>query len=500
MKWEAAILDELGSLKEKGVFTPVTHVPHDRKPIGSRWVFAVKSDGRLKARLVAQGFSQIHGIDYFDTYSPTMRMDSLGILLAVSAFNDWEVEQIDVKTAYLEGDLNETIFMKSPEGMRTTKYVKLNKSLYGLKQSGKAWYEKLGAKLILLGFNKSKSDDCIYIHLYKQMVIGVYVDDLVICGKIIEDLKRLKEKLSSFFPIKDLGPIDMIIGWKITRQRSTRTLSITQVHYISDKINSFGLTNAKTCASPLEGYSGILPGLDEESLADDSAYSSAIGGLGYAANSTRPDISFGTYQLASHNASPVVRHWNAVCRIYRYLKGSEKYRITYNFGSPSGTVTSTKMATIFSDSDFASNVATRRSVSGYILMLGDGPVCWQSKKQKSVATPTIEAEYIALFEASKQAIWVTRLLRELHVMDELVGSKGMLVYSDNQSALALAKGTNSSKAKHIDVAYHFTRDCVLNGTIRVEYIPTDSMLADILTKPLTPSRTSILCRKIFQSE
>ncbi|KAI0994901.1 hypothetical protein K3495_g13279 [Podosphaera aphanis] len=231
LKWEVAIREEPESLKEKKVFSPVIHIPHERRRIGSRWVFAVKSDGRFKTRLVAQGFSQIHGIDYFGTYSPTMRMDSLRIILAVSAFNDWGIEQIDIKTVYLEGDLHETVFMKSPEGMRTTKAVKLNWSLYGLKHLCKVWYEKLDAKLTLLGFIKSKSDDCIKINLHKRLVIGVYVDDLVICGKLIEDVVRLKEKLSSFFPIKDLGSIDVIIGWKITRQRSTIRVHIVNMVY-----------------------------------------------------------------------------------------------------------------------------------------------------------------------------------------------------------------------------------------------------------------------------
>ncbi|KAI0995141.1 hypothetical protein K3495_g13040 [Podosphaera aphanis] len=201
-QWKVAIDDELSSLEDKGVFKPITHIPHGRKPIGSRWVFTVKSDGRFKARLVAKGFSQVPGIDYFDTYAPTLRMDSLRILLAVSAFRDWEIHQIDVKTAYLEGDLHEEIFMKCPEGMLGTKFVRLEKSLYGLKQSGRAWNEKLDMKLCALGLKKSEYDHCIYIHPRIQIVIGVYVDDLVICGKNINQVVEIKEKLSACFPIK----------------------------------------------------------------------------------------------------------------------------------------------------------------------------------------------------------------------------------------------------------------------------------------------------------
>ena len=181
-----------------------------------------------------------------------------------------------------------------------------------------------------------------------------------------------------------------------------------------------------------------------------------------------------------------MRHWNGVCRVYRYLNQTREKCITYNFGPSSIQPNKRVMAKMFSDSDFASDVISRRSVSGFILFIGSGPVCWQSKRQKSIATSTMEAEYIALFEASKQVIWVTRLLRELQVADELIGPDGMKVYTDNQSALALANGTNSTKAKHIDVAYHLTRRCVKTGTIDIEYIPTKDMLADPLTKGLPP--------------
>ena len=158
------------------------------------------------------------------------------ILLAVSTFRDWEIEQLDVKTAYLEGDLSETIFMRSPEGLETTKYVQLNKPLYGLKQSGKAWYEKLESKLICLGFKKSLSDECIYIHTEKQVIIGVYVDDLVICSSHLRNISAIKKELAVYFPIKDLGPIGTIIGWKISRDRVNRKLKISQCPYIYDKL------------------------------------------------------------------------------------------------------------------------------------------------------------------------------------------------------------------------------------------------------------------------
>ncbi|VDB90564.1 Bgt-51627 [Blumeria graminis f. sp. tritici] len=385
-KWLTAIGGELESLDLKKVFNSITHIPHGRKPVGLRWVFPVKSDGRYKARLVAQGFSQTYGVDYFDTYSPTLRMDSLRILLAVANFCDWEIHQIDVKTAYLEGDLHEEIYMRCPEGMTGTKYVRVDKALYGLKQSGRVWYQKLNNKLYSLDFKRSNCDQCIYIHSKVQVVIGVYVDDLIICGKVLQQVVEIKQQLSSFFPIKDLGLIGTVIGWNITRDRSNRILNISQRDYLVDKVASFGLQDAKACATPMDGYSGIVPGGEEESLADESAYASAVGSLGYASNGTRPNICFATSQLGSFNSRPVDRHWNSVCRVLRYTKGSTEYCVTYNFGPVSQTPSQELKATLYSDSDYASDTTTRRSVSGYILMLGGGPVCWQAKRQKSVST------------------------------------------------------------------------------------------------------------------
>ncbi|KAI0994142.1 hypothetical protein K3495_g14041 [Podosphaera aphanis] len=250
----------------------------------------------------------------------------------------------------------------------------------------------------------------------------------------------------------------------------------------------------------MDGYEGILPRRDEEELADESAYASAIGSLGYASNSTRLDISFVTSQLGSFNSSPVVRHWNSVCRVLRYIKESANYCVTYSFGPMSSVLTQELKAVIYSDSDFASDTTTRRSVSAYILMLGGGPVCWQSRRQKSISTSTAEAEYVALFEASKQAAWTTGFLNELRVANTLIDKDGLLTYTDNQSAQAIAKGSNSTRAKHIDVAYHYVRKCVQDRTINVKYIPTNQMLADILTKPLPFSKANPLHKQIFRVE
>ena len=308
----------------------------------------------------------------------------------------------------------------------------------------------------------------------------------------------IKRKLSSFFPVKDLGPIDTIIGWKISRERITRSLRISQAHYLADKIRSFGLVDAKSFSSPMESYNGILPKQDDKQLADESAYASAIGSLGYASNSTRPDISFAVSELSSFNSSPSIRHWNSVCRVFKYIKGSTDFHITDNFSPIFNTLTQDSKVMLYSDSDFAADVTTRKSVSGYIMMLGNGPICWQSRRQKSISTSTAEAEYVALFEAAKQAIWVTGYLKELRLSDTLIDNGGILTFTDNQSALAIAKGANSAKTKHIDVKYHHVRKCVHDGIININYIPTAKMLADILTKPLPISKAEPILQQIFQ--
>ena len=185
-------------------------------------------------------------------------------------------------------------------------------------------------------------------------------------------------------------------------------------------------------------------------------------------------------------------------RVLSYLKGTHDLCLTYHFGSKSQHPTIKKQATIFSDSDFASDVSNRRSVSGYVVMLGGGPVCWQSRRQKSISTSTAEAEYVALFEASKQALWITRLINEFKVADKLIGKDSILTFTDNQSAMAIANGTSSAKTKHIDIAYHFVQDCVEKKIINLKYIPTNEMLADILTKPLSRAKAEPLRQELLR--
>ncbi|KAI1003364.1 hypothetical protein K3495_g4845 [Podosphaera aphanis] len=299
------------------------------------------------------------------------------------------------------------------------------------------------------------------------MIIGVYVDDLIICGKLLEHVIRFKQQLYSACPIKDLGEIGVIIGWKVTRRRVTRTLKISQAEYIKVKICSFGLQDAKVFTSPLNGYDGFSPGQKDEPLADKSAYARAVGSLGYASNGTRPDIAFAFSQLGSYNSCPVNRHWNSVCRALRYLKCSIDNCTTYNFEPYFTELSEIEKLSIYSDSDFAGDVVSRRSVSGYIVMLGGGPV-------------------------SKQAVWVNRLFTEFFVVDKFVENAGILMFSDNQSALSIAGGTNSAKTKHIDISYHFVRDCVRGKKINIKYIPTAKMLADLLTKPLSHTKAKPL--------
>ena len=224
--------------------------------------------------------------------------------------------------------------MKAPEGISGTSHARVDKALYGLKQSGRVWYEKIDDKPLSLGFKKSESDHCIYIHPKNQLATGVYVDDLVICGRMTQQIVNIKKQLSMFFPIKDLGTIDIIIGWKIIRNRAIRSLTISQSHYLLEKVQSFGLINAKPYTSPLDGYSGILPARDNELFADESAYVSAIGSLGYAFNGTRPDISYATSQIGRFNSAPTNRHWDTACRVLRYLHGTKDYGINYCFGPP----------------------------------------------------------------------------------------------------------------------------------------------------------------------
>ena len=489
-RWMEAALAEIRSLNEKGTWQIVKR-PKDVNIVSSKWVFAVKTDvqgkiERFKARIVARGFSQKFGQDYHNTFAPTVRPDTWRTVLAIAAMEDLEIHQIDVDSAFVNSSLKETIYMEPPQGMDIGEgnVLELRQSLYGLKQAAYEWFQECKKQLLTMGFSQGYSDPCLFIHRDRKLIIMVYVDDLTIVCKILEHVRWFKQAFSERFKIKDLGEISKILGIRITRDRSKRTLTIDQGEYIRKVMKDLNMKqdgHRKTKTIPLNGYDKIKPTTENDEPTDNTRFMSGVGSIMHASVQTRPDITFATGKLSQYTSAPTARHQQGLDEVLRYLRQNDNVGITYGNCSSSD-----KKLQGYSDSDYGSNARDRKSTLGTVWKIGGGAVAWRSKKQKSVATSTAEAEYVGLSKAAKDAEWFKKLMYDIDYPQYLGDDPYCVeIHGDNQASIAL--GTNaqlSDSSKHIAIPYHNVQDLISKDKIKLTYVPTKEMAADGLTKPL----------------
>ena len=502
-KWEHAAQDEMDSIQQAGTWT-LTPLPADRQAIGCKWVFKIKrkADGsvdRYKMRLVAKGFSQKPGIDFEETFAPVAKFATIRALLSVAAHYDLEIHQMDVRTAFLNGDLEQDIYMKQPEGFvasgKESLVCKLRKSLYGLRQASRAWYDKIHHALVDMGFQVLSADTCVY-QLRKDslyVLVALYVDDLLLLANSLDGLSALKKDLSTRFSMTDLGEAHYILGIQIDRDRAARTLSISQREYVHKVLQRFGMLDSKPAATPLP-TSVQLTKADSPlpNMVPDAAfirqYQSAVGALMYAMLGTRPDLAFAVASLSQFSSNPGQPHWDAIKHVLRHLRGTTDYRLTYGSGAGANLLFEG-----YCDSDWGSSKDDRRSVTGYTFMMGGGAVSWQSKKQPTVALSSVEAEYMAACQAAREALWWQKLLHELGVARHPT----TVIHSDSQGSIALSKNPeHHARSKHIDIRHHFIREQVAANHISLQYMPTEDMLADVMTKPLNRDQHNILIKRL----
>jgi hypothetical protein len=487
--WTLAVKEELTQLQSLGTWERAK-LPRGKRVLGCRWVFNVKYTptgliDRFKARLVAQGFGQVPGDDYLETFSPTIRAESLRLLLSIGASEDMDIRQIDVVSAYPRSDLHAEVYMKPPEGLYCPDgYVlRLRKSLYGLKQSGREWYIEACKGLGELGFQPIFSEPSIFTTPDRRILIGLYVDDMLILSKDPSDIDRVVKGIGKRWKIKDLGEVSMILGIRVTRDRKNRRIFLDQEGYVDEIIKRFRLEQATPYSIPATiDRAALVKGSDSEPEADQHLYQQGVGSLAWLAICTRPDIAYAWGQLSQSCSKPTIRNWNGVLHVLRYVKKTRSLRLV--FGGVGGSMAPYLQG--YSDSDYAGDHIDRHLVSGHIFMLNMGPISWTSAKQRCVATSTTEAEYIALCEASKQGQWLRTLLQEIG-REKLLGGRGdrVQIFGDNQASLAIASDPMSHRrTKHIDVRYHYVRQLIAFGKMEVEYVPTADMPADVLTKPL----------------
>lgn len=478
-KWEEAMEDEMTSLNENETWELVDP-PRDRKIIGCKWVFAKKKNVegevvRYKARLVAQGYSQKYGEDYNEVFAPVVKQTTVRTLLAVAAEKNLIVQQADVKTAFLNGDIDSEIFMKQPEGYevkgKEEKVCKLKKSLYGIKQAARCWNIKLNEILLKYGFSRGKADTCLYVKQVQHglLYLLVYVDDIILASPEQGNITEVIQYLKNYIELKLMGDLNFYLGVEV--QRKENGFFLSQSHYIDKILDNFNLTSAKISKVPMDvGYLKLAG--EEELLPNNELYRKAIGSLLYLAVNTRPDIMAAVSLLSRRVSCPRQADWVEVKRVLRYLKGTRLLKLRIGKAS--------KEVVGYADADWGQNVNDRRSTSGYVFRLGDATISWSSRKQPCVALSSTEAEFISLCEACQEAQWIKYLLQDFKIEHTVP-----VIMEDNQSCLKLLEVDRSHpRTKHIDIKYHYTKELKESGDLMFEYVATEDMIADMMTKPL----------------
>ncbi|RVW90854.1 Retrovirus-related Pol polyprotein from transposon RE1 [Vitis vinifera] len=491
-EWKKAVQDEIDALEKNGTWT-ITDLPVGKRPVGCKWIFTIKykADGsveRFKARLVARGFTQSYGIDYQETFAPVAKLNTIRILLSLAVNQDWCLQQLDIKNAFLNGDLEEEVYMEIPpdfeESMAKNQVCKLQKSLYGLKQSPRAWFDRFTKAVLKLGYKQGQADHTLFVkksHAGKLAILIVYVDDIILSGNDMGELQNLKKYLSEEFEVKDLGNLKYFLGMEVARSR--KGIVVSQRKYILDLLKETGMLGCKPIDTPMDSQKKL--GIEKESTpVDRGRYQRLVGRLIYLSH-TRPDIGFAVSAVSQFMHSPTEEHMEAVYRILRYLKMTPGKGLFFR-------KTENRDTEVYSDADWAGNIIDRRSTSGYCSFVWGNLVTWRSKKQSVVARSSAEAEYRALAQGICEGIWIKRVLSELGQ----TSSSPILMMCDNQAAISIAKNpVHHDRTKHVEIDRHFITEKVTSETVKLNYVPTKHQTADILTKALPrPNFEDLTCK------
>lgn len=474
--WLKAIKDEKDSLMKNNTWTLVNECEaNDSKILTNKWIFKVKENGQYKARLVVRGFEQENNVDLNEIFSPVVGASSLRTIIAIAAVKNYHMFKFDVKTAFLYGELKDNVYMKIPEGYQGKgKICKLNKALYGLKQAPVIWNKTFINVMKENGLSAIQTEQCIFKNKDGTIIIAIYVDDGIAIGEDKGKLSSILEGLEKTFDMKREENPKNFLGMQIIS--TEENIKLIQQDYIDSILEKFYMTNAKAVDTPNV--------LNKEERSDklrmDYPYREGIGSLLYLSTRTRPDIAQAV-NLASRNIEkPVQEDIVAFKRILKYLIGNKTLGIEYSRNGNSLTLEA------YCDADYAGDLETRRSTTGYVIFYGGGPISWCSKRQPIVALSTTEAEYISAADCCKEVIY------HKYLIEELTGNEIKInLHIDNQSSINLIKtGVINKRSKHIDVRYFYIHEKVNEGVISVKYRSTDQQIADLLTK--------CLCKKKFE--
>ncbi|CAL1355334.1 unnamed protein product [Linum trigynum] len=439
-RWRAAMGKEIQALVQNSTWNLV-ELPPGKRAISSKWVFKIKfyPDGsieRFKARLVAKGYTQIEGLDFHDTFAPVAKLVIVRCLIAVVVNRGWHLHQLDVNNAFLHGELEEEVYMTIPQGFRApgdNRVCRLRKSIYGLKQASRNWYQKFTLEMLDFGFRSSPADASLFIYQRRSTFVTalIYVDDVLLAGNDLPFIDRVKQFLDARFSIKDLGPLRYFLGIEIARLSTGFVLH--QRKYALDILEDTGVQGSRPSSFPVEQNHQLTKSTDDV-LPDPSLYRHLVGLLLYL-TITRPDITYAINILSQFVHAPSQMHLDAAFRVLRYIKGSPGQGLFF-------PIDATLRLTAYCDADWGGSQRTRRSTTGYFITLGSAPISWRTKKQRVVARSSAEAEYRAMASTVREIIWLRWLLQELGVPQ----SGPTPLHCDNQAALHIANNRSFMSA------------------------------------------------------
>jgi hypothetical protein len=483
--------DELAALERTSTWDLVP-LPPGAVPITCKWVYKVKtrSDGsveRYKARLVARGFQQEHGRDYDETFAPVAHMTTIRTLVVVAAVRRWSLFQLDVKNAFLHGDLQQEVYMVPPPGFTAPSGLvcRLRRALYGLKQAPRAWFERFSTAITAAGFQPSQHDPALFVHISPRgrTLLLLYVDDMIITGDDPAFIDFVKHHLQQQFQMTDLGPLSYFLG--IEFSSTTTGFQLSQQRYTSDLLARAALSDTRTVATPMELHLQLQP--DEGTpLADPTRYRHLVGSLVYL-TITRPDVAYVVHVLSQFVSAPTSVHYAHLLRVLRYLRATPGRGLFFSSSS-------SLQLSAYSDATWASDPSDRRSVTGFCLFLGSSLLTWKSKKQTGVSRSSTEAELRAMASTAEEIIWLRWLLADFGV----VSSGPTTLFCDNTSAIQLTLNpVKFSLSKHIGVDVFFLREQYSQRTLVPQYVPTEHQLADLFTKSQTRVQHDYLLSKLL---
>jgi hypothetical protein len=477
------MLDEYNALMQNNTWCLVPR-PAGVNLVSGKWVFRHKlnPDGslaRYKARWVVRGFSQQPGVDYGETFSPVVKPTTIRVVLSLATSQNWPLHQLDVKNAFLHGNLDEVVYCQQPSGFVDSSLphhvCRLNKSLYGLKQAPRQWFHRFQRFILSIGFVASKCDSSLFIlHNGSFMAyLLLYVDDIILTANTTSLLHSIIHSLKTEFSMSDLGDIHHFLGINVHRNHSG--LFLSQQQYVFEILERANMLQCNPISTPIDTKQK-LSASDGNLFANPSLYRSIAGALQYL-TLTRPDISYAVQQVCLFMHSPRDSHFQLIKRILRYIKGTSHFGLQLYKNSSTDLIA-------YSDADWAGCPDTRKSTSGFCVFFGSNLISWSSKRQHTVSRSSAEAEYRAVANCVAESCWLRQLLAELHHPPR----RATVVFCDNISAMYLSSNpVQHQRTKHVEIDLHFVRDRVSLGEVKVLHVPTSSQYADVFTKGLPSS-------------